>query len=498
MSTWSPLRSAASLLAAKVPPMVHYALALLGVAAATWLALAIEDLGFNPPKGAMMLTAIMPAIWYGGRGPGAVAVVASTLSVQYFLLPPRYSWEIHRDDYLYLATFFVFALLMAWFASRRRLLEAQLLRAHEELRAQHADVLDITHDAIFMRNLDGAITYWNRAAAELFGYPAAHAMGRKAQELLATVFPDSRERVQEDLLRAGHWEGKLGQHRRDGGRVDVYSRWSLQHDATGRAVAILESNNDVTEQMRHLERIESLNQELQRRGLELQASNKELEAFAYSVSHDLRAPLRHIAAYAELLQKSASATLDEKSRRHLANVVDASRKMGALIDDLLAFSRIGRAEARMTMLKLDDIVREVLREVARDTEGRDVRWNVALADLPEVRGDRAMLRLALLNLVANAVKFTRPRASAQIDIGTRAGADGRVVAYVRDNGVGFDMQYVHKLFGVFQRLHAADEFEGTGIGLATVQRIIARHGGEVWAEGALGHGATFYFSLPTR
>jgi signal transduction histidine kinase len=235
-------------------------------------------------------------------------------------------------------------------------------------------------------------------------------------------------------------------------------------------------------------------QELAKRNAELESANKELEAFAYSVSHDLRAPLRHIGGYTELLRKHSSSVLDDTSNRYLKIIFEASKRMGNLIDDLLVFSRIGRAETNKTTVNLGQLVREAIAEIGQDTAGRDVVWKTG--SLPVCYGDRAMLRLVLVNLISNAVKFTRMRARAEIEIGSTEGKDGQVEVFVHDNGAGFDMQYANKLFGVFQRLHGSDQFEGTGIGLATVQRIIHRHGGIVRAEGAVDRGATFYFSLP--
>jgi light-regulated signal transduction histidine kinase (bacteriophytochrome) len=259
-------------------------------------------------------------------------------------------------------------------------------------------------------------------------------------------------------------------------------------------VAVLETNNDITVRKRWENEIRGLNQQLARRSTELEASNKELEAFAYSISHDLRAPLRHMAGYAELLQKHSGSAMDDKGRRYMAMILEAAQRMGALIDDLLAFSRIGRAETRETMISMGQLVKEVQSEVLQDTEGRNLTWKVGA--LPDLYGDRSMLKLALVNLVSNALKFTRTRPAPEIEIGFSHQRSDDVVVFVKDNGVGFDMKYVNKLFGVFQRLHRADEFEGTGIGLATVQRIVHRHGGRVWAEGQIGCGATFYLSLP--
>jgi signal transduction histidine kinase len=233
--------------------------------------------------------------------------------------------------------------------------------------------------------------------------------------------------------------------------------------------------------------------DLEKRSAELAASNKELEAFAYSVSHDLRAPLRHMSGFSELLQKNSAQVLDEKSKRYVGVILESAKKMGALIDDLLSFSRIGRAETNKTAVNLGQLVEEALAEVRRDLGDRKIIWKVD--KLPAAYGDRAMLRLVLVNLISNAVKFTRTRTPAEIQIGQIPATDDQIVIFVRDNGVGFDMKYVGKLFGVFQRLHSGEAFEGTGIGLATVQRIAHRHGGRAWGEGAVDQGATFYLSI---
>jgi light-regulated signal transduction histidine kinase (bacteriophytochrome) len=250
---------------------------------------------------------------------------------------------------------------------------------------------------------------------------------------------------------------------------------------------------EVEQRKRREDEILKLNNELAKRARELETSNNELESFAYSVSHDLRAPLRHVVGYSELLQRQASTSLDEKSRRFMQTILESSKRMGNLIDDLLAFSRIGRTETKNTLVRLDPLVKEVVAEIEQDTGRREIVWKIH--PLPVCYGDRSMLRLVILNLLSNAVKFTRMRAQAEIEIGCVDG-EHEVEVFVRDNGAGFDMQYVDKLFGVFQRLHLPEEFEGTGIGLATVRRIIHRHGGEVRAEGGIDQGATLYFSLP--
>jgi len=236
--------------------------------------------------------------------------------------------------------------------------------------------------------------------------------------------------------------------------------------------------------------------ELQLRGELLEAANKELEAFSYSVSHDLRAPLRHIDGYASLLSKAVGDSLNEKARRYLQTISDSAKQMGQLIDDLLVFSRMGRQEMLHTTVNLDQLVKTILYDLRLDLQGREISWTIDT--LPEVPGDPAMLRQVFVNLISNAIKFTSTRPIAKIAIGLERKSAGEITVFVRDNGVGFDMQYLGKLFGVFQRLHRADEFEGTGIGLANVRRIVHRHGGRVWAEGIPDQGATFYVTLPTR
>lgn len=240
-------------------------------------------------------------------------------------------------------------------------------------------------------------------------------------------------------------------------------------------------------------KVAALNEELNRQVMQLEAANKELEAFSYSVSHDLRAPLRHVQGYVDMLAREAAGHVTDKGQRYMKTIADASREMGVLIDDLLAFSRMGRTEMCEASVDLDALVQDTLRDLETSTRERTIVWTIP--PLPSVQADAAMLNLALVNLLGNAVKFTRPRDPARIEIGTAGTEDGRIILFVRDNGVGFDPQYTHKLFGVFQRLHRADEFEGTGIGLANVRRIIARHGGRTWAEGSLDRGAAFYFTL---
>lgn len=251
------------------------------------------------------------------------------------------------------------------------------------------------------------------------------------------------------------------------------------------------------ELVQHKEQLEELVRErtaqLENANKQLKEINEELGAFSYSVSHDLRAPLRHIAGFVDLLNRTAADTLDEKGKHYLKVISDSSKHMAKLIDDLLSFSRTGRSDVKKSLVDLNQLLEEVLSDLKDETAARDITWE--FARLPEVEGDRPMLKLVFTNLISNAVKFTKPTPQARIEIGCESNEE-EFVCFIRDNGAGFDMTYADRLFCVFQRLHRPEEFEGTGIGLANVKRIIQKHGGKTWAEGKVDEGATFYFTLP--
>jgi len=252
---------------------------------------------------------------------------------------------------------------------------------------------------------------------------------------------------------------------------------------------------EVRERMRAEAEVNQLNRDLQAHAEQLEEANRELEAFSSSVSHDLRAPLTHMIGFASLLQDELAATLEEKPRRHLERIIGSGRRMAGLIDDLLRFSRLSHAGLCLQTVDLSELLESVVSDAKHDAGDRNIVWMVAR--LPAVRGDYALLRQVFVNLVSNALKYSRPRNPAEIEISMAEHKGNEVIFLVRDNGVGFDSTHAHKLFGAFQRLHGDGEFEGTGIGLANVRRIVTRHGGRVWAEGTPGVGAAFYFSLPT-
>ncbi|HLH52524.1 MAG TPA: ATP-binding protein [Verrucomicrobiae bacterium] len=313
--------------------------------------------------------------------------------------------------------------------------------------------------------------------------------------------PDHLQRVidkwRQSLERGLTWEDTFPLRGRDGQFRWFLSRAVPIRDEQGKVVRWFGTNTDVTEQRQTQEELQRFKNELEQRVQErtaaLAEANRELEAFGYSVSHDLRAPLRHVSSFIRLLSTTAGPSLDENSRRHIQVIADAARKMGNLIDDLLVLSRLGRATMTETTFSMTELADEARRELEPELVERSVHWQIGR--LPAVRADRALLRSAVVNLLSNAIKYTKGKEPAEIQVEAQAQAD-EVVFLVRDNGAGFDMRFVGKLFGVFQRLHRSEDFPGTGIGLASVRRVIQRHGGRTWATAEVGRGATFYFSLP--
>jgi PAS domain S-box-containing protein len=514
----------------------RYGLAVGSVAAATALGFLANRFNLQESVFTLYLLAVALTSWFAGVWPAVVTFGFGALAFNYYFTGPLYGISFTRQDFAYFSVFALLSGLLIWFGIVRRRAEADLRQSRDELEIkvaertaelrktneqlqqevaerrraeevlrERASLLDLTHDTVFVRDMNDVITYWNRGAEELYGWTSGEAIGQVTHRLTQTIFPAPLDEINAELLRTGRWEGELRHTKRDDTQVVVASRWSLQRDERGNPTAILETNNNITERKQAEEALRQSRDELEikvkertaelgKTNADLQSVNKELEAFAYSVSHDLRAPVRHIAGFTELLQKHADRVLDEKSRHQISMILDAAGRMGNLVDDLLAFSRIGRAETQKTTINLERLVKDAIAEVAPDTQGRKIIWRIGA--LPICYGDPSLVRLAFSNLVSNAVKFTRTRTQAEIEIDSLKHTPDEMVVFVKDNGVGFNMKYKDKLFGVFQRLHSQESFEGTGIGLATVQRIVHRHGGKVWAEGSVDTGATFYVALP--
>jgi PAS domain S-box-containing protein len=368
-------------------------------------------------------------------------------------------------------------------------------------------VLDAALDAVITMDAEGAITAWNSQAEAVFGWPARAVLGKSLAE---TIVPAR--------YREAHLQG-LRHYLATGEGPYLNRRFALSAlDRTGRefpvelSISPVRSGGtvffsgflrDITERTRLEEERTNLYEELRReaaalerrvaeRTTELQAANAELEAFSYSVSHDLRAPLRAIDGFSRILLDEFASHIGAEEERYLELVRKNARDMGVLIDGLLAFSRLGQQQLSSRAVDTEELVREVIAELEAERAGRVVE--ISVGHLPAVQADPTLLRQVFVNLLSNALKYTREREVARIEVGSREEGD-RDVLFVRDNGVGFDMRYADKLFQVFQRLHRADEYEGTGIGLATVARIVKRHGGNVWAEAQPNGGATFCFTL---
>jgi PAS domain S-box-containing protein len=376
----------------------------------------------------------------------------------------------------------------------------------EERNQRLAAIVESSDDAIFGKTLEGVITSWNEGAERIYGYTPEEAIGKPVSILMP---PGREEEMARNLalIREGrhisHFE--TPRRRKDGTEIYLSLTLSPVKDAAGNIIGVSAIERDVTElrrteeelrqQHKHLEElVAARTAELSKANEGLESANKELEAFAYSVSHDLRVPLRAIDGFSRILLEDYSATLDAEGQRVLNVVRDSTVKMARLIDDILAFSRAGRGEMILTRIDMDELVHVVLGELEPVLAGRKLTFDIK--PLASAQGDTAMIQRVWTNLIDNAVKFTAPKPDAVIEIGSTAGQE-ETIYYVKDNGAGFDMQYANKLFGVFQRLHGG-EFAGTGIGLAIVKRIVARHGGRVWAEGKVNEGATFYFTLPVR
>jgi PAS domain S-box-containing protein len=353
------------------------------------------------------------------------------------------------------------------------------------------------HAIVAVTDVQGTISYVNEKFCAISQYSEQELIGGNHRILNSGHHPaEFFGQMYHTIANGEVWHDEIKNRAKDGSIYWVDTTIVPIMSKEGKPRQYIAIRADITDLKLAQEEVHKLNDELEHRVVErtaqLETANRELEAFSYSVSHDLRAPLRHISGFSKMLVEEFGATLDPRAHHYLERIQTGTQKMGLLVDELLNLARVGRHVLRPQPTRLNSIIAEVIAILQPDSEGRRIEWRIA--DLTEVECDPVLVKQVFQNLLANALKFTRPRARAVIEVSHKE-EDGQPVFMVRDNGVGFSMKYVDKLFGVFQRLHSTDEFEGTGIGLVTVQRIVRKHGGRVWAEGEVDKGAAFYFTL---
>lgn len=382
--------------------------------------------------------------------------------------------------------------LLASQCSRARI-EAERFREAARVR----DFYDQAPCGYHSSDINGRITEINDTELGWLGYSREEVIGKmNVAEVLSPRPFKALRRSSTNGSRSTITELEFELRCKDGRAIPVLVNSVPVKDESGRSIASRTTVFDITERKQAEARLDELLRERERQAADLEAINRELEAFSFSVSHDLRAPARHISGFAEMLRSHCGDELDATARRYLAVIATSATHMGRLIDDLLAFSRTARQEMHLGQVDLGRVVKEAREQLAPEANGRSIAWEID--SLPAVPGDPSMLRQVFINLLSNALKYTRPQSDVRIQIRNEAaGGEDEVCVRVSDNGVGFDMTSGGKLFGVFQRLHRADEFEGTGIGLANVRRIVQRHGGRIWAQSAPGEGAHFFFTLRT-
>ncbi|MDO9510517.1 MAG: CHASE3 domain-containing protein [Bacteroidales bacterium] len=377
-------------------------------------------------------------------------------------------------------------------------LATELIIVNEDRRETNEyleNLLDYANAPIIVWNMDYKITRFNKAFEALTGRTEKDVIGQSLEILFPSVEKDNSMKLIRKTLK-GEWLDvvEINILHIDGSvRILLWNSANIMSPNGKTPMATIAQGNDITERKMAEKEIKKMNETLEGKVIQLEAANKELEAFSYSISHDLRAPLRHIGGFIDLLIKNNSAQLNDSGLRFLNIISESSKEMGNLIDALLAFSRLGRSELQGTKINTKTMVSRVLDTFTDELAARNVE--IRIAELPDSWGDENLLNQVWINLISNALKYSKNTEKAVIEIGGKM-EDDKTIYYVKDNGVGFDMKYADKLFGVFQRLHKAKDFEGIGIGLANVNRIVMRHGGNCWAESEINKGTTFFFSNP--
>jgi PAS domain S-box-containing protein len=377
-----------------------------------------------------------------------------------------------------------------WFINAR---DITLVKQVERIRDSLATIVKQSNDAIYIHDEGGMVITWNKGAEAIYGYTENEALRMKIWNIIPEYLHAETQQLI-DKVQSGSGFSTLETKRitKHGKMVDVLFSSALIADPGSADKSFSITERDITQHKIAAEQIMQLNKDLRNNVMQLEATNKELESFSYSVSHDLRSPLRSLMGYSQILGEDYADKIDDEGKRLLSVIQRNAMKMNSLIDDLLEFSRLGKKEIGREQVNMAGIVDQLIDETKSSADNK-VEFNVD--ELPDVFGDQSLIAQVWTNLISNAVKYSGKKSDPKVSIGSYAD-NGNIVYFVKDNGAGFDMEYADKLFGVFQRLHKKEEFDGTGIGLAIVHRVIVRHGGKVWAEGKVEEGATFYFSLP--
>jgi two-component system sensor kinase FixL len=465
------------------PPVTwvwRYGIAIASVGAALLLTLALK----RPEiRGPLFVPAILISAWYGGLGPGLLAAGLSVLAIDIFLIPPLYTLHaMTLDDAMYLLVFALSALVVAWLTGTRR-------RAEEEVRKQ-ASLLDLTHDSIFVRDANDVITFWNRGAEERYGWSRAEALGRVSHELTQTGFPAPLAEIEEELARTGHWEGELVHTRRDGTKVVVASRWSLQRDEQGRPTGVLETNNDITEQRRTAAALDEARSDLAR-----VSRVTMLGEITASIAHEVNQPLAAVMMNGNAARRWLAAdppNVDE-TRQALQRILDDANRAGQVIARIRGLLQRGTPEK--TGLGINDLIRETLAFTRNERERKGVVVHTELRDdLPPVEGDRVQLQQVLVNLILNAIDAMGGTTSGSRALTIRSHGDdaGGVVVEVADRGKGLEPGQHERIFDPFYSTKPG----GLGMGLAISRSILETHGGRIWATPNDGPGLSIQFSLP--
>lgn len=379
-----------------------------------------------------------------------------------------------------------------WFFNARDTTE---IRKVEIIRNSLATIVKQSRDATYIHNSNGVIFSWNEGAHQIYGYTEQEALAMKIWNIIPEEIQNDTKEMIQFLLRGEKMEPRETKRiTKAGNLLDVLLYSSLIVDSGSGEKSIAITERDITREKLTGEKVRQLNLDLQQNIIQLEAANSELESFSYSVSHDLRAPLRAVSGYTNILEESYLKQSDDEAKIVFGTIQRNVRKMSRLIDDLLDFARLGRRAVPKNEINMGNLVKKVIKELTRNVP-HTAKFEIH--PLPPAYGDQALLTQVWINFISNALKYSKKVSEPRIEIGSTQNND-ETVFFVKDNGVGFESKYVDKLFGVFQRLHSEQEFEGTGIGLAIIKRIISKHGGKVWAEGKLNKGATFYFSLPNK